>query len=266
MLINTVVLFLSDALPMIIIITLLLTNKTKQRANVNWLYQGIFIGTFSTIILTFNLDRLAQLFDDKGLELLFSFAYLIIYFCICFLMINENFNQSRKKWHYTAVAIVTLSLSINGSDFLLYLTGYWSQVDAIQSLIIGITLGTGICISIGVLLYFFILYSEYKISRKISSILILLFGAGQLLKGSNLLFQIDLLPIGRALWDLNYVIKENSELGRFLTALVGYDASPSKLELIIYIIALILPVTVILISRKIIKEHSLENDKSLENL
>ncbi|HZK67047.1 MAG TPA: hypothetical protein VFD42_05820, partial [Chloroflexota bacterium] len=37
------------------------------------------------------------------------------------------------------------------------------------------------------------------------------------------------------LWDVNWLLDEKSDLGRFLTALVGYNGNPSLLEVAGYV-------------------------------
>jgi high-affinity iron transporter len=55
-----------------------------------------------------------------------------------------------------------------------------------------------------------------------------------------LLLQIDFLPSTRMILDLNFIVRENSELGRFLKALFGYDASPTILQIGVYVTALLI--------------------------
>jgi high-affinity iron transporter len=40
-------------------------------------------------------------------------------------------------------------------------------------------------------------------------------------------------------WDINDVIPEKSTVGRFLTAVVGYNGNPSLIEVVAYVVFLV---------------------------
>ena len=101
----------------------------------------------------------------------------------------------------------------------------------------GVIFGGGICASIAVLLYFLMAFIE-RYCRVIAQFLLIFFSAGLLMKATNLLIQIDILSSERFLWDSNHIIIENSELGQLLTVFVGYDATPTMLQLLLYLSAI----------------------------
>lgn len=251
MLINTVILFLNDALPIVIITVLLLTIAHKLQRAYSWVFIAILLSIITTITLIYFIDNVAQIFDSTGLELLFALGYFCIYSFIIALLFLSYCSVNGRLWMICGQGILICVATLNGADFLVYITGYWSQVDVLQSLAVGIILSLGICISIGILLYFLIIYSDQRLSIHTSSVLILFYGAGQLIKASNLLLQIDVLPSSSPLWDVSFLITENSELGHFLSALFGYDASPSLYQLIIYLTALLLPCGFITLLNKV---------------
>lgn len=111
-------------------------------------------------------------------------------------------------------------------------------------IVMGIIIGTGICLSIAILLYFFLMTVDKKPTSKVASYLLLLFGVGQLMQGLQLLEQVDIIASNSHLWSTSYLISEDSELGYFLTILFGYEATPSAMELAVYISAILLPLSV----------------------
>ena len=58
----------------------------------------------------------------------------------------------------------------------------------------------------------------------------------------QLLEQVDIISSHTPLWSTSYFIAEDSELGYFLTILFGYEATPSAMQLILYLSAIIAPV------------------------
>jgi high-affinity iron transporter len=241
MLINTVILFLSDALPIVILAALLLAITSKQAFHLTWFFYSIILSIFTTFALINLVDFIAQSFDSTGIELLFSSAYVAIYCLIIALLFSKLSFENSDVWQICALLTTLIVVTLNGTNFLVYITGYWSQVDALQSLLIGMVLGGGICLSIAVLLYFFVVYCDRSLFVYTSSTLLLFYGAGQLMQAINLLSQIDWLPTSHVLWDMNSVINEKSEVGHFLKALFGYDASPTFTQTFIYFAAIVIP-------------------------
>jgi high-affinity iron transporter len=148
--------------------------------------------------------------------------------------------QYRSKKYFYAAAILALIIMVQGTNFLIYFVGYWSQVNVVNTLFVGVFLGTGICISISILLCFFCLFLNEQFYARSAELIFILFACGLINKTTGLLLQIDFLPSTRMILDLNFIVRENSELGRFLKALFGYDASPTILQIGVYVTALLI--------------------------
>lgn len=252
MLINTVLLFLQSGLPIFIIISLLLLRfNTLSMGFIT--YQNLIALSILACTLIFALshyiESLSQLFDGKGTEVIFSLGFIIVYFCSALIFLfghKECFNKVKK---YLALAIFLLVFLINSSHFILYLTSYWSQSPLLrstgfESLFLGITLAVGICASIAILFYFILRYSDRVINTKTSGYFLLLFAIGQLMQSIVLLQQVDVLPMSRILWNSTNLIAENTELGQLFRVLIGYETTPSLMQLVIYLTALIVPVLI----------------------
>jgi high-affinity iron transporter len=108
--------------------------------------------------------------------------------------------------------------------------------------IIGVIIGTGISVSIAILLYFILLALEKKTTLKVSGYLLLFFGVGQLMQALQLLEQVDVISSHTQLWSTSDFIAESSELGYFFTILFGYEATPSAMQLLRYLTAIIVPI------------------------
>tara|TARA_R110002050_G_scaffold162493_3_gene292399 strand:+ start:467 stop:1246 length:780 start_codon:yes stop_codon:yes gene_type:complete len=243
MLINTVILFLQNALPIFVITTLLLISfSTKELAliNIKWFISGVIFTAVTTFILSKNLENISQTYDGMGAELFLSFGYLLIYVFSTFLFLFND-KQYTKQLGFLVFYIIT---SINGSHFIIYLANYWTQAQQVESMFIGIILGGGICLSISILLYFLLKSADRNFYFQTSKYFLLLFSLGQLMHAIVLLQQVDILSSSQALWDSSRFLTEDSEVGQLLTVLFGYESTPSLLQVIIYIIAFSLPVMI----------------------
>ncbi|WP_114327012.1 hypothetical protein [Candidatus Colwellia aromaticivorans] len=250
MFINTVLLFLQSAFPMFIIISLLLLRFTATSeslvTNKNMAIMSV-LAILLVLLLSQYMEKISQLFDDKGTEFVFSFGSIVIYFCSAFLFLLDKKDRFIHVKKYLALAVFLLVFSIHGSHFILYLTSYWTQsstfeLSGFESLFIGIILGVGICVSFAILLYFLLRYSDTHVHIKTSCYFLLFFAIGQLMQSIVLLQQVDVLPLSYSVWNSTAFIAENSEFGQLLRVLFGYETTPSFMQLIIYLTAFIVPV------------------------
>lgn len=245
MLINTVLLFLQSALPMFIIIALLLSRIDAHSASVRSIENLVTMSISSCLLvylLSVNMEKTSELFGGKGTEIIFSFGFIIIYLSSVILFIfNKNQQLFNIKKHLASLVFL-LVLLLNGTHFVLYLNGYLAQSLQFESLLIGIILGVGICASIAILLYFLLRYCDNSIHSEISGYFLLFFAIGQLMQSIVLLQQVDVLPMSKIVWNSTNFIAERSELGQLLRVLVGYETTPSSMQLMTYLVAFFIPV------------------------
>lgn len=249
MLINTVLLFLQSGLPIFIIISLLLLRFTALSVSLithKNLTIIIVLAIFVVFLLSQYMEKISQLFDGNGTELVFSFGFILIYFCSAFLFLFDNKYRFINVKKILALVVFLLVFSLNGSHFMLYLSSYWTQSlplsSGVESLFIGIVLAVGICVSFAILLYFLLRYSDDSIHIKTSCYFLLFFATGQLMQSIVLLQQVDILPLSSIIWNSTSLIAEKSEIGQLLRVLFGYETTPSFIQLIIYLTAFIVPV------------------------
>ncbi len=102
-------------------------------------------------------------------------------------------------------------------------------------------------------------YSVYRGSHRLNlraffnatGVLLILFAGGLLAHGIHEYQEVGLLPeIVGHVWDINWLLDDGSTLGRFLTALVGYNGNPSLLEVLAYFVYLATAFTYFLRSGK----------------
>jgi len=247
MLINTVLLFLQNALPIFIITVLLLlrfSSETINKPSVKWLALSLILVVTLAVILSYFLESISQAVDGKGIELFLSSGFLLVYFFSIILFVHKNSNRETAIKIQLALIMFLIIGCLNGAHFILYFTSYWSKAQQVQSMLIGLILGGGICLSIAILFYFLLKYADRRFHPNTSSYFLLFFTIGQLMHAIVLLQQIDILPSSQSLWDSGQFIAENSELGRLLTVLFGYETTPSLLQFITYAIAFIIPVII----------------------
>ena len=101
-------------------------------------------------------------------------------------------------------------------------------------------LGLVIAIGIG--------YSIYKGSSRlnlstffnVTSVVLVVFAAGLLAHGIHEFHEAMIIPpVVEHVWDINHILPEKSTVGRFLTAITGYNGNPSLVEVVTYFVYLV---------------------------
>lgn len=230
MLINTVILLLRELLPVVLLLSLLLAFQPAALRAL--LLRVLLLGTPLLLLQSSQYSALAELMDGQGLEFWYACCYVI-----CALLIAALLIQPAQHIWLAAAAVVALLL-VNGSNLMLYLFLYPRQLDDSQSLWLGVALGSGISLSIAVLVYH--LVQELRLHwRQAAAVLLCLSAARQISAAVFILHQMDLLGAAAPVWGQALLIDDSSELGYFLNALLGYKSSPSQAQLLAWSLTLI---------------------------
>ncbi|MBU1312248.1 MAG: hypothetical protein KKE30_22205 [Gammaproteobacteria bacterium] len=223
MLINTVLVFTRDLLPLFILLPVLLQMPFGEK---RWLLiRTGLIATAGMLLITPALTAITRLADGNGLELFFILLLTLLLLCLLLLSISWRYRTATTM---LALALQTIICAINLVLFSLTSVGV---AGATESLWLGAVLGLGICSSIAVLAYQ--LLAELKrFSSWCLGIMLALIAARQSSEAIGLLAQIDVIPQLTTLWDSSNLLAEQSELGVFFHAWFGYEATPDAIQLL----------------------------------
>ncbi|MDF2177268.1 hypothetical protein P2G88_03300 [Aliiglaciecola sp. CAU 1673] len=249
MLINSIILFLRDALPVFVLASFLLAWSNHTKANHHWLGWGTVLGLSGALILTALVNVISQWQEGAGLELILfcsqSLAYLFL------ILIVVDFCRAQHSHPAFALAAFAITVMLNGANLLVYLWGYWAFEETPLALILGTVMGLALCFSLAVLLYLAAYHLLLNGARRAFICLVLLYAAGQLTQAFTLLSQVDLLPSFPSLWDSSAWISDESEVGHLLNSLMGYEEAPGPLQLLVYFLAVGLPLLGLGLSRQL---------------
>jgi high-affinity iron transporter len=97
-------------------------------------------------------------------------------------------------------------------------------------------LGLGIAVAIGYSLYRGTSRLNLRAFFTITGLLLILFAGGLLAQGIHEFHEAGIIPpVIAHVWDIDHVLPEQSVIGRFLTAIFGYNADPSLVEVLAYV-------------------------------
>lgn len=222
MLINTVLVFTRDLLPLFILLSVLLQLNTQSKTRL--LAKAAFVASAVMLLITPVLGSITRLADGNGLELLFILLLSLLLLCLLLQTIH---------WRYRTVAIfaaLSLQMLICAINLLLFSLTSVGIAGAAESLWLGAVLALGICSSIAVLAYQ-LLAELGRTSRWWLGVMLALLAARQGSEMINLLSQTDLITQQDSVWDSSSLLAEQSELGVFFHAWFGYEATPDSVQL-----------------------------------
>ncbi len=106
---------------------------------------------------------------------------------------------------------------------------------------VGGFLGLAIAIGIGYSIYKGTSRLNLRTFFNVTSLVLIVFAAGLLAHGIHEFHEVGIIPsVVEHVWDINHILPEKSTFGRFLTAIVGYNANPSLVEVGAYFVYLAL--------------------------
>src|SRR5262245_44287583 len=127
-----------------------------------------------------------------------------------------------------------------GSETVLFLYGIASSgQDGSGEIASGGVLGGAAGIVAGLLLYRGLLRIPVRYLFGVTNAMILLLTAGLAAQAAGLLVQADVIPaLGGPVWDTSALLSEKSLFGKVLHSLIGYEARPSGVQVLCYVVIL----------------------------
>jgi high-affinity iron transporter len=229
MLITSLVMSLNQLLPVAILLILL---QVVAKQSLMKLLGGLILGIGLSFLFVKSAPLMSPLFDYQGLEYAQIGLCILIFISALYYVIK----QATAAFMIAIISVMTLYLS----HYIIYLIGFWQSNEAAQSLFIGTFLGLGICSSFSVLLYFLLSAIKQRFGLTPLLVLLALNSAAKLVVALDLASQIDLIATTVTVWDLRDILTENSEFGRVLRALIGYEATPNLTSFLSYVLSSVL--------------------------
>ncbi|MFX0057359.1 MAG: FTR1 family protein [Candidatus Heimdallarchaeota archaeon] len=252
---------------LVTVIILLYLKKTNQKVYNKYVYIGIALGVISSIIFAIVFTAIFGGFTGLLEEIFEGFTFIISGIFILTLVLwmskegpkmrkhlEEKVENSISTQKVFSISILTFIIIIReGIELVLLLTGAASIGSINQiNVILGSILGSGISILIGLFIFYGIRSINLSKFFKITNIILILFTAGLITYGIHEFIEAGLInPIIEEVWNIKHILPEvfpdNDPftpewleiIGSLLKALLGYNANPSLLEIIIYPLILV---------------------------
>ena len=236
MLLDAIVIILRETIEAGVLISVLLSMANRQHVKTRWLWLGLALGIIGSIIYMKNIEIMSAWFEYVGQEIINAFMQYLIFFALFFLITFFQFSRSEKAWslHWLMTVIVTLALIREGAEVLMFYSGFWitesGVVNPLTSGFVGLMIGA----SLGAIFYYLLMLLPERIAVFTQRLLLVLIAAGMVAQATQLLIQADWLPTATPLWNTTSWLPEQSVLGTLAYAVLGYEATPSGLQVGFY--------------------------------
>jgi high-affinity iron transporter len=239
-----------------------------------WLFGGALLGLAGSAVVAISMEGIAQLADGVGQEV---FNAIILGVAVLMLAWHSIWMASRgqaiavearsigsairdgKGTLSVLLVVIAVAVLREGAETVLFLYGVaLSGSSSISEMVAGGLVGLAGGVIVGMALYLGLLRIPVRWFFAVISALVLLLAAGMAAQAARFLVQADLLPsLKSPLWDISSVLPNDSPFGAVLHGLVGYDAQPSGIQVLFYVVAAL----AIAIGMKIAKPKKIKSQK-----
>lgn len=239
MLLTSVIIILREVLEAALLLSVLLAMSRFMALRTRWFFLSMVAGILGSVLYGGNLAAISNTFDGAGQELLNASLQIAIYLLLLLIatlmVINYHRSGTREVLlQFAMLLAVPLAVLREGSEIYIYLSAFRYQPELFTGVLTGALIGAGIGFSIGALFYYLLLGLPRRYTLLVACTLLTLVAGGMCLQAAQLLIQVDWLPAQATLWDTSGLLSEESLLGQLLYALIGYEASPTPIEVVIY--------------------------------
>ncbi len=257
MFLSSVILVLQEMIEAALLVSMLLVfTHLFQRSwdssfllRTRWVVISIVSGALGAAAYSYYTPQISEMFDYMGLEVVNSSFHVLTLVLICLLAflvpsggLLRHVEQRSRLAAFSMIGIVVLDIVREGSEVIQYIGGVAGQQENFTPVVLGGLIGAGIGISAGVLLYYALINLSLRWSFRATLILLCLIAGNMGSQAVTLLTQADWLPYTPIAWNSSSLLPEDSIIGRLMYALVGYEATPSLLQLGVYLAGIALVV------------------------
>jgi len=251
---DAVIIVLRETLEVSLIVAFLFVYSNHFSVNKKWMFSALSVGILSAVIVSSQLPDISDFFDGRGQELLF-FGVLIslsilIQFVNFIILIPNQVKSSASFLRGLFFIIIVLATSLEGAEIIIFLQSSLSVENKFYSHLMGSFLGLGIGVSVGAVAYY--LFSQIgRVGLIVCLVFLVMISAGMASQAISYLMQVDLIESSYPVWNSNWLVSEHSVIGQLLYALIGYEATPTLVQVVVYGGFLFFPMMLTLYAMKI---------------
>jgi high-affinity iron transporter len=252
----TAVIVFREILEAALIIGVVAAATRGVRGRGAWLFAGVGAGVVGAGIVALATGRISEMASGMGQELfnaaVLGIAVLMLAWHNVWMAAHGAAlsKQARQvgievrdggRARSALLILVALAVLREGSETVLFLYGIAaSEGGASPAMLAGGLIGIGGGVVVGYALYRGLLRIPLRLFFGVTSALVLFLAAGLASQAARFLVQADILPsLATPAWDASSLLPQTSILGTLLHGLVGYEARPAGIQVVVYVSVLL---------------------------
>ena len=251
----TAVIVFREVLEAALIVGILAAATRAIPGRNGWLAAGIVVGLAGAGLVALGTGRIAEMASGMGQEL---FNAAVLGLAVVMLAwhnlwmsahgaalaadarnVGSAIRDGRSECRILLL-VVGLAVLREGSETVLFLYGIAaSQGAAAPAMLAGGAAGLAAGAGLGYIVYKGLLKIPLRWFFTATGILVLFLAAGMASQAARFLIQADVLPsLATPLWDTSAWLPQSSIAGTLLHGLIGYEAQPSGMQIVFYVLVL----------------------------
>ncbi len=248
---SSLLITLREGLEAVLIIGIILAylTRTNNRQNFRFVWLGTSLAVLVSLIVGAAIYFLAGEFSGQAEEIFEGLAMFTATGVLTWMIFWMRKQAVDIKTHLHAqiqstlasgssLGLVILAFVVvvrEGIETVLFLFAATRVAESPVLFAAGGFLGLAIAVGIGYSIYKGTSRLNLRVFFNVTSLVLIVFAAGLLAHGIHEFHEAGIIPtLVEHVWDINHILPEKSTFGRFLTAIVGYNANPSLVEVMTY--------------------------------
>jgi high-affinity iron transporter len=245
-----------ESLEAALIISVMMAATRGIAMRGRWVLGGIFAGLAGAAVVASGMQMIARQVDGMGQEF---FNVTVLLTAVAMLAWHNIWmaahgRELAKQMKDTARAVtdgrsersvillvIALAVMREGSETVLFLYGVATDsANGFWDTVAGGALGLSAGAVVAGFLYAGLLRIPVRWFFAATGVLVLLLAANMASQAARLLIQADVLPsLATPIWNTSDVLSQNTVIGTILHGLIGYDAQPAGMQVVVYLGVLI---------------------------
>jgi high-affinity iron transporter len=247
---------LREVLEAALLVSLLLSTSMVMGISRRGVVAGIVLGVIGAGLATWQFDLISESFEGVGQEvfnaaLLGAMVLLLLAYSGYLAKCAAQQQAGISAPLLIACLVVAIAVTREGMEIFIFVYGFTAIPSELLSVLVGSAMGAGIGISLGVLIFYGLINLPGRLGVSVPHLLLALVAAGMASQAVVYLTQGGLIDSWLPVWDTSDWISETSVTGQLLYALLGYEATPTATQLVLYGITLLLFIAVALLVRRL---------------
>ncbi len=251
---SALIIVFREVLEMSIVLGLLFAATRGVAGCRKWIVSGAGLGLLGAFLFAWFMEEVENAMEGSG-EFIFnaivlSLASVLLAWTVIWMSKHGREMSAQLRQAGVAVAegdmpmkslmlVAAAAVMREGGEAVFFLFGAMQMETEASEMVIGGLLGLVAGAAFGTMLYQGLIRIPMQYVFKVMGALLILLAASMASQAASNLVLVDMLPpIIDTLWDSSFILSDESLLGEILHVLVGYDAQPSGMQMIVFVLTL----------------------------